>query len=806
MAEPTQGELYSLLGEVTADSYRNKAEEERKLRRQLRRDQYKAMLLQPLVGAIATTGLETLGNVASNLVLGDKAKSFLNTEAGRSALAKSKENALFAKKIDDEHTIYSAPNAITTWESQIADDLILKSGTNDESDKNIIKMSVAHNREENEKDLKDHVEALEKQKLLLATLPTEKQIRDRAVAKDPDNYFARSKISKLLAKGGSYLGGKSIDELMERSTNWILTGSPDSEYAESISKTFKTGKGRQVFVDLIEASLEGDDNAIDTAVLALQGSPFYTAVTAKTGQGAENTVRFNKFQTTLHSSLTQAKELGITDTVYHRLVAHPEYEEILQKRDPGAFENLFNTIIFGSSEDVKNLSSSFVSDIDFFRVVDDKLETDDPKTRKEYLDLIVKDEVSFLTNVLARDVKDEDFNLGFYTPAVIKKGLRSHLSTQITNGTITIDKKSGTVFIDNLPESDRIEQLKYHIKEAHIASTKDPAIKAGVSVFFNSIKEQFDKIKNNEELSSRGRREAATTGLENSRKVLDEALKIHKNVFENDLYKDALRGAEDLMDSMFGDPQNIVTGRLIPEGINSTVREWRLDNQLYLAKEENKQKQPVAEEIIVSTEEEIQAAQDSLLSNPNEKISIDSVFKTAFENQPLNSTTVKLFTDNPDGMTLPDVESPASFTVAARNKESSNHDAHGITQVKVSTAIQPGYKTPNIFKVADSLGVPYDEKLAQEAIAITAKGAASQDKMTTEEGPAWQQVVDLLRNPEVNVRLGALYFNNLLEHYDNDPVRAIISYNAGPVTGNSFTGDRSELLKQTQDYLSKMGL
>ena len=55
MAEPTQGELYSLLGEVTADSYRNKAEEERKLRRQLRRDQYKAMLLQPLVGAIATT-------------------------------------------------------------------------------------------------------------------------------------------------------------------------------------------------------------------------------------------------------------------------------------------------------------------------------------------------------------------------------------------------------------------------------------------------------------------------------------------------------------------------------------------------------------------------------------------------------------------------------------------------------------------------------------------------------------------------------------------------------------------------------
>ena len=42
MAEPTQGELYSLLGEVTASSFKNKAEEERKLRRDLRRDQYKA--------------------------------------------------------------------------------------------------------------------------------------------------------------------------------------------------------------------------------------------------------------------------------------------------------------------------------------------------------------------------------------------------------------------------------------------------------------------------------------------------------------------------------------------------------------------------------------------------------------------------------------------------------------------------------------------------------------------------------------------------------------------------------------------
>lgn len=213
-----------------------------------------------------------------------------------------------------------------------------------------------------------------------------------------------------------------------------------------------------------------------------------------------------------------------------------------------------------------------------------------------------------------------------------------------------------------------------------------------------------------------------------------------------------------------------------------------------------------SDEFIEYAQQITKDSSDSLLSDPNEKISIDSVLETAFENQALNPITIDLFTDNPNGMTLPAVESAASLSVADRSNLTSDHDAHGITQIKVSTAVQPGYNTPNIFKVADSLGVTYDEDLAQEAMAITAKGAVSQQKMTEEEGPAWQQVVDLLRNPEVNVRLGALYFNNLLKNYNNNPVKAVIAYNAGPAVSNSFTGDRSVLRQETQDYLSKMGL
>ena len=41
------------------------------------------------------------------------------------------------------------------------------------------------------------------------------------------------------------------------------------------------------------------------------------------------------------------------------------------------------------------------------------------KKRKEFLDLLVKENVSFISNVLVRQA-NEDFNLGFYSPAVIK--------------------------------------------------------------------------------------------------------------------------------------------------------------------------------------------------------------------------------------------------------------------------------------------------------------------------------------------------------------------------------------------------
>ena len=53
---------------------------------------------------------------------------------------------------------------------------------------------------------------------------------------------------------------------------------------------------------------------------------------------------------------------------------------------------------------------------------------------------------------------------------------------------------------------------------------------------------------------------------------------------------------------------------------------------------------------------------------------------------------------------------------------------------------------------------------------------------------ALESINDLLRNPEVNVRLGALYFNNLLEHYDNNIIMM--------VTSKAVVKSRSQLTQQ----------
>ena len=56
---------------------------------------------------------------------------------------------------------------------------------------------------------------------------------------------------------------------------------------------------------------------------------------------------------------------------------------------------------------------------------------------------------------------------------------------------------------------------------------------------------------------------------------------MHKDVIKHDTYVDALRAAEDLMNSMFGDPQNIATGRFIPTGLNALLASQNNNDSVY---------------------------------------------------------------------------------------------------------------------------------------------------------------------------------------------------------------------------------
>ena len=543
MALPSLGETYSLLADVRTSDIKRQRDEERRYRKDVRRDQLKAALLQPLVGAAATTGLEIAGNVASKVFLGDKVNSFVTSEAGRNALSAAKGNVLLKNKINEEHKIYAAPDGINIWTNKIVDDLIAQSGATKDDEKAIIRSNVVHNKKQNQESLQAHIDDLEDKKLFLSTLPTEEQIRARAKDKNIDNFFAKSKIQKLLAKGASYLGGKSIEELMERSTNLILTGSTDSKYAPEIRETFKTSKGRQIFINLINGTLSGDDAAIDEAVNNLKDTPFYKSIATSTGLREEQIVDFDTFYAKFNSAVSQ----GYEDSVYNKVLESPDFTQVVNDKDLSKLQTLVDETIFGSAEDIKNLGSNLLLDENFYKVFT-SLETNDTAGKRENsLALIVKDNVSFISNVLARKTND-DFNLGAYSPAVIKGGLREYLSTQITNKKITIDEDSGLLFVKELSESDRIEGLQYSIKEYHRFVKSQPVIEQGIADFIATLTQGIETLNLNDELSNQEKNNLATAAGENAEKVLEQGLTgimSREELAKYESYKDALRGFQD---------------------------------------------------------------------------------------------------------------------------------------------------------------------------------------------------------------------------------------------------------------------
>lgn len=110
--------------------------------------------------------------------------------------------------------------------------------------------------------------------------------------------------------------------------------------------------------------------------------------------------------------------------------------------------------------------------------------------------------------------------------------------------------------------------------------------------------------------------------------------------------------------------------------------------------------------------------------------------------------------------------------------------ATGIAQIMPSTASDPGYGVPNIFEMADQMGVPvpsYDEEGAKL----------------------------LLGNSDLSKMFGQAYLNAMAGRHGGDVEKALASYNAGPsaVLQASATGGEdwlSAMPKETQNYVPQV--
>ena len=106
--------------------------------------------------------------------------------------------------------------------------------------------------------------------------------------------------------------------------------------------------------------------------------------------------------------------------------------------------------------------------------------------------------------------------------------------------------------------------------------------------------------------------------------------------------------------------------------------------------------------------------------------------------------------------------------------------AYGPSQLRPATAMQPGKDiSRNIFEIADSMNIKYDAK--DEASAIK-----------------------LLQTKGVGKAMGFEYLTGLSKRYDGNMEKAIAAYNAGIGNIDKWSGNRSELKKETQDYLKEI--
>ena len=258
MALPSLGETYSLLADVRTSDIKRQRDEERRYRKDARRDQLKAALLQPIVGAAATTGLKVLGEVASRAILPDAGRRLEDLEVGKRLARQAKYQASNARKVGNFITKIQDPDKLIKDNiSEIQQAYAVDMGVSDfkslsETQKTAFNAILA----ETNSDFKNEVNQISSrlQDIYTTVSNTKDAEQIEAALRKADNYIGKTPGARLgtfvIDRLFSILPGKERTDLKREAVRAAVVGqTPESEwtseeryYIDVLSGVTKDGK------------------------------------------------------------------------------------------------------------------------------------------------------------------------------------------------------------------------------------------------------------------------------------------------------------------------------------------------------------------------------------------------------------------------------------------------------------------------------------------------------------------------------------------------------------------------------------
>ena len=807
--------VYSLLGQATTDEYRRRREEERKYYKDLQKDQQKAqlkaLLLKPLIGAAATTGMEAVTGLVADRFLPEKGASFGNTEAGRALGVQISQINTQKKQLQEELDFYNTPDAPTKMAEIIYKDSLAKMGAIGDNDKEILKQLVYADKETISKELDAYRGALKQQITFLDTAPTAEQIATRL--QDNRYYYGKNKLQKLFSTAFNKIFGKDMDEVRQRSRNFLITGSEDPDYKTKIFDSMSSSKAFQDLIARSEELVKGDDRLLERSLQRLatesDSKDLYNSLIAKGENRAKSLLNAEIFFTGIKNKYinaqAEAEENGTDNpfagTLGYKIFISPEFEKFRIEGDIKGFKDATVKSIFGGSlgtgtyKDFKDQSLATSREIAQARNnIQKKLDDLNPDIADE-----IKQQDAYVNSMLDGAFSEAETivnNLAYdspafanFTPNEIKLAIRKYVSTRAESFE-TLDSENVPLVLKELDVKDQ-ERLMMNslafVRESKKlqAERKEQTIQTRARLN-TRLEELLPRIQNDDTIQDKyGVAKAEVLKIVDVFKEQQE-----KGIFTQEDYE--IFDVE--IQKIMGDLETMFAP--LPPESNKRRGGRGSETPVDIAGIVSK----FVEDVVPDkpTRNPRTGRKRSLLGRSIEyDMSVDELIQDTVDKETLKLVDSSLI------KTVADIESSPGLSTEERAKSVSTHDAHGIMQIKTITATQPGYGVNDIFKIAKDAGVSYDTDLEAEARSQIQEG---KKKLT---GKAGQEVKRLLSMPSLNIAFGSSYLDAFMTKYEGDKVATLIAYNAGPVAADrfiKFNRDRSTLPKQTQNYLTKAGL